>query len=202
MNEHILVPYLLMDSSYQLTSNLFINNTTSVLREPRYKYYTIPYNKQISKYFRDIFNLGNEHLILDLMDIFDTYIENIIEELIKSIFDYFKELLPTFEDSELQIISELHANIALIKLSQEFHKRFIGKVSCKLQDLYAYNQNILKHLQRNIQIPIVLNNSPLIHKNVIELTNKCLNFKINHGDFKQTDQNNNQEFIEINGFLQ
>ena len=180
MNENILIPYLLMDRSYELTNNLFINNPDNILNTPGYKYYTTPYRKQQSKYFREIFNIGDGALILRLMDHFEEYIQSDITNLQVSIFDFLFKSIPYLEIAKIKIIADLHCNISLIKICKEFHKKYIGKSSNILSDLYAYNQNILKHLQKDIKNVIDLNSDTQIQTNKNNLINKCLKFKIDY----------------------
>ena len=180
MNENTLVPYLLMDRSYELTTNLFFNDPVSILNTSGYKYYTIPYRKQQSKYFRNLFNLGNEELILRLMDYFEDYIESDIMNLQTSMFDFLFESIPYLEVARIKLIADLHCNISLIKIAKDLHIKYIGKSSNELADLYAYNSNILKHLQKEIKNIIDLNSDSQIQKNKNNLINKCLKFKIDY----------------------
>lgn len=180
MNENTLVPYLLMDRSYELTTNLFFNDPGNILNTPGYKYYTIPYRKQQSKYFRNLFDLGNVELILRLMDYFEDYIESDIMNLQTSVFDFLFKSIPYLEVAKIKLIADLHCNIFLIKIAKELHIRYIGKSSNELIDLCAYNSNILKHLQKEIKNIIDLNSDSQIQKNKNNLINKCLKFKIDY----------------------
>ena len=181
MNENTLMSYLLMDRSYEFTQNLFFNDPKSILHTAGYRYYTLPYAKQISKYFRELFQLGNEQLILMLMDQFELYIQSDIDELRISIFNYILDCAPYLDVAKIRLISDLQCNITLIKISQEFHKKYISKSSNKLSDLYAYNKNILKYLQKDVKTIIDLNQDLQISTNKNNLINKCLKFKINYG---------------------
>ena len=114
------------------------------------------------------------------MDHFEEYIQPDITNLQVSIFDFLFKSIPYLELAKIKIIADLHCNISLIKICKEFHKKYIGKSSNILSDLYAYNQNILKHLQKDIKNVIDLNSDTQIQTNKNNLINKCLKFKIDY----------------------
>ena len=176
MTPEQLLPFLLMDKSLELTDSIFLNNPDSYLETPSFRYYTIPYGKQINKYFRMLFTSFNNDSVYIYLDNFDLYISPFLTDLYKNFVELFKEEFPYIIESDLHIISTLHCNSAILHLTQEYYKRFLKKSCSQISDLIAYNSNILNKLPIKFDHKLDLNKVSSIKLSAGNLTNQFINY--------------------------